>query len=585
MAKLNKKLYIKNKDGTIETISLYTTIDEVKKEQAYRPIMVGNIQAYYPLGDITNKYATKKRVKIGDTIYAALSETSVKEIKLSELPQTYIRDTGKYSLKSNEKVFDVSPQQLDSLVIDDLNVRDLYETFLYMDPSKDYNGVDFCKIPKSYYNFRVYYGTAYPNFNDDLRINTLDLSKLNDYINGHAFYYLFKYNKLVYNPRSDTRTKIGVVLDSNHPYLKLPVNVMPANINNDIEITGNNFSRDDLCDILSDIYANDCNISYADNLDGASNIPRHEYFKFGDDIYKYHSEFNIDRVVYSHINDFLIKYDVSLIGVAPDYSNNSPRNESILSSAISRTFNSYNHEFPLIDKKLTSGTSRASEDTEMQPRNGPFKIKISNEGRPDEIKIKIDFIDVIGTTNTVIIDNPQADIVANRLNKGGNYEYGEDFILRIHISINKYNEYIFIPFNYTFDDGLTNITYKDLTIINSDKVEVLKNISNLYIPNITYSVTLPDVEFAVNESVVISGGAKGFSIDIILNESNDITPNDLFLLYAYWNMLQTTVFKPNSRYIYVSIHLKKYNKILYLDMPAPSSLIYTFDDLPNDDTI
>ena len=222
MAKLNKKLYIKNKDGTIETISLYTTIDEVKKEQAYRPIMVGDIQAYYPLGDIDNKYATKKRVKIGDTTYAALSETSVKEINLSELPQS-LKDTGKYSLLSLERyvgVFDISPQQLDSLVIDELPSNNMgynYEIFLYLDPSKNYNGINFCRNSNAYYNTIIYIGTPYPNINRNLYIDTLDLSKFNENNIGIVtYYYLFQHNKLIYNPRNDTRTKIGVVLDYNH---------------------------------------------------------------------------------------------------------------------------------------------------------------------------------------------------------------------------------------------------------------------------------------------------------------------------------------------------------------------------------
>lgn len=596
MAELNKKLYIKNKDGTIETIKLYTTIDEVKKEQAYRPIMVGSMQAYYPLGDITNKYATKKRVKIGDTIYAALSETSVKEIKLSELPQTYVVDTGKYSLTENEKVFNISPQQLESLVIDNYNDWITREIFLYLDPDKgyDYNNIDFCKIPKTSYAI-IYYGTAYPNINKDkLSVDTLDLSNLNDIDprEDYNFYYLFPHNKLIYNPRSDTKTKIGVVLDYNHQQnLKLPVNVMPANINNDITITGNNFTYSNLLNILSDIYGNDCNISYTDRIYGTSNIPRHEfkltntYTDISDDMYRDKCE--IDRVIYSNDNNFDIEYDIDFIGIVASYINDKPSGEITTARVIRDTFGVSGNEFPLFNKKLGGGSFKINKDTDRLLR-GPFKLNITDlDTSYNKINLKLDFIDPYGKTTTIIIDSPQDDIVNERLKLNGNYEDGEKFILRIHIRINKYNEYIFIPINYEYiaEDRITTVSYNsDITFINPDGILYIYN-SSLNLNDILYTVHIPDIPSTIDRDIIFKDNARdSFTIDIILNEST-ISPYSLFLVYVYWNLLQTTVFKPNSRKIYANIHIKKYNKLLELDSEIPLSLINSLNDLPNDDTL
>lgn len=593
MAELNKKLYIKNKDGTIETIKLYTTIDEVKKEQAYRPIMVGSMQAYYPLGDITNKYATRKRVKIGDTIYAALSETSVKEIKLSELPQTYVVDTGKYSQYSAEKVFNITPQQLDSLVIDlDYNNP---EVFLYLDPDKgyDYSNIDFCKTPTKNGAKIIYYGTAFPNINRDrFYINTLDLSSLNDISNNYyQFYYLFPHDKLIYNPRSDTKTRIGVVLDYNHPQdLKLPVNVMPANINNDITITGNNFNLQNLCNILSDIYGNISNFSYSDRLYGGSNFPRYECTT--KDIYKGSYGIKMTRGLFTFGSEYSIKYDISIMGSHPSNFSNIPRGENIISNVISTTFNISNMEFPLFEKKLYNNSLTTSGNSSRALWNRMFKINITNASTDyQSIKLKVVFTDPYDNVNSIILDNPQNQFVYERYKLGGSAHGSVQgpFILRFHISIDKYDEYIFIPIHYSgsWDDRPIIDWYNDIIVINSDgAVQVLNNsISDLV--GIEYIVFLGDnnPKPEMENKIFADAARDSFNIDIILNESNNITPNDLFLLHSYWNLLDTTVFKPDSRTIYPTIHLKKYNKLLELSSPVPSSLIYTFDDLPNDDTL
>lgn len=593
MAKLNKKLYIKNKDGTIETVSLYTTIDEVRKEQAYRPIMVGNMQAYYPLGDITNKYATRKRVKIGDTIYAALSETSVKEIKLSELPQTYVVDTGKYSLSENEKVFNISPQQLESLVIDlDYNTQ---EVFLYLDPDKgyDYSNINFGKTPTKDGANIVYYGTAFPNINKaNFHINTLDLTSLNDTSNYYQFYYLFTHDKLIYNPRSDTKTRIGVVLDYNHPQdLKLPVNVMPANINNSIIITGNNFNLQNLCNILSDIYGNTSNLSYSDRLYGASNIPRYECTT--KNIYNGSDGIKMNRILFTFGSEYSIKYDISIMGNHPSNFSNIPKKESIISNVISTTFNISNMEFPLFEKKLYNNSLITSWNSSRALWRNIFKINITNASTDyQSIKLKVVFTDPYDHTNSIILDNPQESFVSERYKLGGiaHGSVQEPFILRFHISIDKYDEYIFIPIDYSgsWDDRPIINWYNDIIVINSDGAVQVLNAStgNLEGTGIEYTVFLGDNNPVPGlENKIFANAARdSFNIDIILNESNNITPNDLFLLHSYWNLLDTTVFKPDSRTIYPTIHLKKYNKLLELSSPVPSSLIYTFDDLPNDDT-